>query len=400
MYSSSTILVAMLLVSACAFDGSNTSVAADPGNTVDASDGDPSNTDAIAASPDAESGCQNFATHFDACAIDPENDDELNLNDVGEYTYDTATGILLDPARNDVPHTSALVLAAQGDIRVVITTTFSVGRDAVLRAVGSIPLAIGAFDSLTIGGVIDVSRGGAGARGLCGTSNGSNGGNENGGGGGGGGGAFRGQGGDGGLGNGDGGNQGAVGPGGMATNIPTSPLGGCPGGDGGRGEDPGGNRGVGGGAITLAAGTQITISGGIQAGGAGGQGGREGGMGFGDAGGGGGGSGGYIFVEAPALKISGIVAANGGSGGEGSGNRQQGRNGNGGVFGNVPAIGGTGGSSTGSDGANGSAADTLAGGTVMVSEDGGAGGGGGGAGFILFTSADRDISGAISPASM
>ncbi len=400
MYSSSTVLVAMLLVSACAFDGSNSSTANDPGNTVDASDGDPSNTDAMSASQDAQPGCQNYATHFDACAIDPENDDELNLNDPGQYTYNTDTGTLLDPSNNEVTHKNMLISASQGSIRVVVTNTFSLARDAVLRAEGSVPLAIGAFSTLAIGGVIDVSRGGAGARDLCGTSNGSNGGDEDGGGGGGGGGAFRGQGGDGGLGNGDGGNQGTVGPGGMAANIPTSPLGGCPGGAGGRGEDQGGNRGMGGGAITLAAGTQITISGGIQAGGAGGQGGREGGAGFADAGGGGGGSGGYIFLEAPALKISGIVAANGGSGGEGSGNGSQGNNGNSGVFGNVPAIGGTGGSPTGSDGANGSAADTLAGGTVMVSEDGGAGGGGGGAGFILFTSADRDISGAISPASM
>ena len=112
MYRSSTVLVAMLLVSACAFDGSNASTAGDPGNTIDASDTDLNNSDAMTATPDAEPGCQNFATHFDACSIGPENDDDLNLNDLGEYKYDTATGTLLDPSENEVPHMSVLVAAA------------------------------------------------------------------------------------------------------------------------------------------------------------------------------------------------------------------------------------------------------------------------------------------------
>lgn len=391
---------AILVASACTFDGSNQgSLSNDGGVSVDARDNDASTSlDAGVVGIDGPLGCQNFATHFNACLI-AEDSDDLILGDTGEYTYNTTDGILEDPSGSKIEHLSTLVSAAEGDIRVLVTGSFLLGGSARLRAEGRYPLAIGAYGELVVEGTIDVSQGGAGARDQCGTSNGADGGDENAGAGGGGGGGFQGAGGNGGMGNEDGNanNQGAIGLGGVAAGQPASPLGGCPGGDGGDGEDDGGNGGLGGGAIYLASGTQLLISGIVNAAGSGGEGGDERGGGFADAGGAGGGSGGHILLEAPALSIAGILAANGGGGGEGSGNGEQGNNGVEGGASSVAAFGGFGGSSTGSDGASGSVANQLNGGIVSVSEAGGAGGGGGGAGFIQVIGSNPSQSGIVSP---
>jgi len=385
------VVVAFLGASACAFDGSNQLASSDSGTNPD---GD---QDAAEDTPDGDPGCQNFASLFNACAIDPTSG-ELALTETGTYTFDTDNGVLMDPSGTPIDTQSAIVSALNGSIRVLMTDSFVLGTASALRADGEYPIAIGAFGTLSIEGVLDVGRGGAGARSDCQASSGSSGGDLNGGAGGGGGGGFQGAGGTGGLGNGDGANQGARGPGGLAASaVPTSPLGGCPGGGGGDGEDDGGDGGVGGGAIYLSSGTQVVVSGGLQAGGSGARGGRENGGGFADAGGGGGGSGGYIFLEAPTVLVSGAVAANGGGGGEGSGDGDPGTDGQPGSLNAIPALGGAGSSPTGSDGGSGSAGSVLDGTSVNKPENGGAGGGGGGAGFVLVEASNSMLSGSISP---
>ena len=385
------VLVALLHVSACAFDGSNQVASSDSGFGSEP-DAPTSGGDGGANQSDAgELGCQNFASLFNACAIEPTSGD-LALTLSGTYTFNTDNGVLEDPAGDPVETQSAEVSALNGTIRVLMTNSFVLGRDSALRAEGDLPFAIGAFETLSIEGLLDVGRGGAGARSNCEEGNGSAGGDLRGGG------AFQGAGGNGGLGNGDGNTQGERGIGGTADNaLPASPLGGCPGGDGGEGEDDGGSGGDGGGAIYLSSGTQVVISGGIQAAGDGAQGGRESGGGFADAGGGGGGSGGYIFIEAPTVVISGAIAANGGGGGEGSGDGDQGNDGQPGSLNAIAASGGADGSPTGSDGGAGSFGAVLAGLSVDVAENGGAGGGGGGAGFIIIAADNAMLAGSISP---
>jgi hypothetical protein len=152
---------------------------------------------------------------------------------------------------------------------------------------------------------------------------------------------------------------------------PARLRGGCPGQVGGRRDgDLGAGRG--GGAIYLLAGTQIAVSGTVNASGAGGSGGGQ------RSGGSGGGSGGMIVLHASSLGISGVLLANGG-GGAGGGLQDTG-----GVSGLdpsalqplQPAVGGA----NGGDGfpAVGNAVDATSG---PASNDGG-GGGGGGAGYI------------------
>ncbi len=345
--------------------------------------------------PDATAICQSFSSYMDTCAITMTSGG-LDLSMTGEYKYDTMIGTLEDPNGLEIKHESGVYMASEGEIRIVLVDSFLLGPDSSLRAEGPMPFGIASFGDVQIQGFIDVGSDGAGARGKCETSSGSNGGDNNGGAGGGGGGGFQGPGGAGGEGDGDGASQGAAGAGGLASTVPLSPIGGCRGGRGGDGEDPGGKAGRAGGAVYLASATLISISGGIQAGGQGGEGGDESGGGFADAGGGGGGSGGYILLEAPSVNSSGVLAANGGAGGEGSGDGDGGNDGQDGQASDLPAAGGTGGSPTGSDGAVGSAAATVAGGSVLVSEAGGAGGGGGGTGFI-FVLPSQSLGGITSP---
>ncbi len=383
------VLVAVLSASACAFDGSNQVASSD-------SEDNPNLPDADVNSPDVNLECQNFASLFNACAIDPTSGD-LELTKQGVYDFDTDDGLLTDPSGTSVQVRSVVVSAPNGSMRVIMTDSFLLGSSSVLRAEGELPIAIGAFNTLSVQGMLDVGRGGAGARSDCPASNGSRGEDRFFGAGGGGGGGFQGAGGNGGDGNDDGFDQGDLGPGGEATTAaPVSPLGGCPGGDGGDGEDDGGNGGVGGGAVYLSSGTEVEIRGGVQAGGSGARGGQDNGMGFADAGGGGGGSGGYIFLEAPIVSVSGAVAANGGGGGEGSGGGDQGSDGQPGSLNAIPANGGSGGSSSGSNGGSGSAGASLDGASAGNS-NGGGGGGGGGAGFVFIEAQSIEGSGSISP---
>jgi hypothetical protein len=145
--------------------------------------------------------------------------------------------------------------------------------------------------------------------------------------------------------------------------------------------------GAGGGAVQLTSAISISVGagGGINVGGGGGQGGPAAVW----AAGGGGGSGGEIFLEAPAITVDGILAANGGGGG--TSNTQFGAGvpdaigvaGQDGQFGSTPALGGTppasyGGMSGGNGGAGATAPIAgqkgFTGGTDTM--EGGSGGGG------------------------
>ncbi len=172
--------------------------------------------------------------------------------------------------------------------------------------------------------------------------------------------------------------------------------------------------GGGGGAIQLSAGEVIQVIGTVNAGGGGGD--RGDSDNDGACGGGpGGGSGGAILIEAPAVSMIGTVAANGGGGG-GGGGYYPGEPGNAGRPGAEPALGGAGdsghgcpayGYTSGGWGGNGAAGETAAtsggpsdwvsgciGGTVYVA----AGGGGGGLGRIrVNTSTGCDCTGTFSP---
>jgi hypothetical protein len=137
-------------------------------------------------------------------------------------------------------------------------------------------------------------------------------------------------------------------------------VGGSGGGGGG-----GAAGGAGGGAIQLVSNTQITISGGINAGGCGGH------SSMSNAnGGGGGGAGGTILLEAPTISISGALAVNGGGGGAVGGSGT----GSAGTLDRVAAVGDAGGIANGGAGAAGAMPDGINGAT-----SGPRGGGGGGA---------------------
>ncbi len=166
---------------------------------------------------------------------------------------------------------------------------------------------------------------------------------------------------------------------------------GCRGQDGG---NPTANRyglgGLGGGAIYLLAGTAIEITGTVNASGAAGTGGEciDGGTSCADSlgaanGAGGGGSGGMIVLEASAVRVTGLVFADGGGGGEGSSRTFDGTDGKEST-GTEAALGGSDLATTnGGDGGNGAHGATAAGATAMPGDDPrGGGGGGGGIGVI------------------
>jgi hypothetical protein len=349
----------------------------------DASDG--TTIDALA--------CQ-FSSQTDTCALGmPQNDLVLS----GSNSYDTDTGMLNGMA---APHMR--LTGKEGPFDALLVRDFHMTLGATLRATGSLPLGVIAFDQIILDGNtrIDVGVGGAGARTTC--DNGAVAGTDNGGGAsGGGGGGFGANGGGGGAGDSDGSPK-AGGAGGMAAPLPKGPLGGCPGAAGGAGDVDGGAGGLAGGAVYLVAKHQVTIAGsaGIQAGGGGGGGGGVGGGLFdnGDTGGGGGGAGGMIFLEAAMIRSTGILAANGGGGGEASGNGESGNAGADAALGSTPAAGGRGGSSSGTDGGNGGAG-TGAAQAVTATSSGGGGGGGGSVGFVIVVSPDAQVSASSPPRS-
>jgi hypothetical protein len=337
------------------------------------------------AIPDALD-CQ-FSSQTDTCALGmPQNDLILS----GSNSYDTDAGTLNGSA---APHMR--LTGKEGPFDAILVRDFHMTLGATLRATGSLPFAVIAFDQIILDGNtrIDVSAGGAGARTTC--DNGAVAGtDESGGAGGGGGGGFGANGGRGGDGNSDGTTAAGGAGGAVSATIPMGPLGGCPGAHGGMGDVAGGAGGLAGGAIYLAARHQITIAGsaGINAGGGGGGAGGVGGGTFdnGDTGGGGGGAGGMIFIEAAMIRATGMLAANGGGGGEASGDGDAGNPGKDALLSTMPAAGGRGGSPTGTDGGNGGAGTGAAQGVTTPSQGGG-GGGGGAVGYIIVVSPDAQV---------
>ncbi len=346
-----------------------------------------------AAIPDADD-CQ-FSSQTDTCALGlPQNDLVLS----GDSTYDTDAGTL-----NGMPAPHMRLTGKEGPFDALLVRDFHMTLGATLRATGSVPFAVIAFDQIILDGNtrIDVGIGGAGARMAC--DNGAVAGtDESGGASGGGGGGFGANGGRGGDGNADGTSATGGAGGTAAATSPLGPLGGCPGAHGGKGDVSGGAGGLAGGAVYLVAKHQITIasSAGIQAGGGGGGGGGVGGGAFdnGDTGGGGGGAGGMIFVESAVIRSAGTLAANGGGGGEASGDGDSGNPGEDAQLGVTAAGGGRNGSPTGTDGGNGGAG-TGAAQSVTTASDGGGGGGGGGVGYVIILSPDAQVAPTSPPSS-
>jgi hypothetical protein len=284
---------------------------------------------------------------------------------------------------------------------VLAATTIAI--DAPVTATGMRPLALVAADTLAVNQVVDVSSHpgvhGAGANAAgCVAPNQPEG--DTGGGGGGAGGSFGGIGGDGGVGDGNnnGGSDGTAAPGiATATAVPVDVRGGCAGGISGSSDPnapaglPGGDSG---GAVYLIAGGMIHVTNVIVASGAGGP------ATLNEYGGPGGGSGGLIGLDAPAVAVTGTLAANGGGGSEGGTNSVNGGGGNAGGDGTasttIPAAGGTGGTTDAGDGGAGSVGATLAG-SPGAQFFGGGGGGGGGAGYIYIRGVVSG-GGAFSPA--
>ena len=276
------------------------------------------------------------STHFGPCQI-PEPLGPLELGP-GVYTYDTMDGVLSGPNGDPIAHASRVIGQEEPPVpppapdarpgttyssyRVVSVTSLRIPASARLNAIGRNPLLIVAWGDIDIEGIIDASsrlgvQEGAGFRpyGEGGSLHGDV--QAFGYSGGGGGGGFQASGGGGGTAlNG----ARAGGPAGPPEPPPTRILGGCDGGIGGiTGSSPSvwADGGRGGGAVQLTANGRITISGQVLANGSGGEGGptlppASGG------GGGGGGSGGYVGLEAPAIIVTGRLAANGGGGGEGA----------------------------------------------------------------------------------
>jgi hypothetical protein len=296
------------------------------------------------------------------------------------------------------------IVAQPGGPALCVVAGVDVHIDGTLDATGARPLVIVATDTLEVSGKIDVSSyrilsgtgallgehvgAGEAAANLC--SGATAGGDDaSGGGGGGAGGSFGGVGGAGAAGrNGAGGTAGAA----AAAVTPTFVRGGCAGTAGGRYANNAGGQGAhGGGAVYLIAGTQITITGTVQAGGEGGYAGDIG------TGGGGGGAGGLIGLDAPAVTITtGIVYANGGGGAGGGGMNGGGGQGASSMSATMAAKGGSF-NTNGGIGGDGSVGTTLGGGDGGTNNNGG-GAGGGGAG-VIYVHPAQTLAGTVSPPS-
>ena len=341
--------------------------------------------------------CASFASLLDTCALTFDAD----LMVTGASSYDTDSNTLVI-AGTATPWAHKTMVIGPDTVEVIAARNVQLAISATLTATGSHALVIVAQDTITVAAdaQIDVSKGGAGAQGVCANpampGQDSTGGNR--GGAGGGGGGFGASGGKGGDGNRDSTHTQGGALGGAVDAFPEGLHGGCGGAKGGDGDAPGGAGGKGGGALYLAAAVRIQLdsTGPINAGGGGGQGGQHV-PGDGDGGGGGGGSGGLLILEAPHIIGPGAtVAANGGGGGEGSDNNNPGANGAVGSMTTSHASGGMGQSTTGADGGRGGSIGSGPGESVIDLLDGGGGGGGGGVGFVRILSSDNQI-GTISP---
>jgi len=327
-------------------------------------------------------------TEFDPCTIP---DPVLVTLGVETYSIDSDTGVLT----GSISGPTNLPYQDVNGIGIVSVTELSVPTGATVRAVGTRPLVIASWSTITVSGTITVASRhvtpptlpptvelGAGANSpSCptGSSAPQRGAADLEGDGGGGGGGFAADGGDGG----DGGSGSAAkGAKGSARNRPPTIEGGCAGATAAEGANgTPGSGGGGGGAIALIARDTITVamSGKIDAGGAGGGGGSTG-----ATGGGGGGAGGMIKLETSSLTIAtgATLAANGGQGGGGCNNNTAGV-GSDGRLDDLQALvankeaGGTTGGGGGYD-------QDAAGAPVIGSGNDGGGGGGGGVGFIVY----------------
>ncbi len=397
------------LLGACSFSGRSSAIGAGDGGNDGASDA-PS-----ADAADAPALCVSWtAQHFKPCAIGSPQPALGLVTSGSPYTYDTTVGggVLTDHAGNQVLASSETVEQSDGtSVALLDVAAFSIDSGVLLDVIGTKPLLVASWSSITIAGDLDagshlletdatkrldtIVQHGAGANVGCGMQAGTAGkiAVATGGSGGGGGGALRGSGGGGGQGDSPPGPLG--GPGGMKlAAVPTVIRGGCPGGASGT---VGPSTGViapatsatfslggdGGGAIELAAFTSITISGTLRAGGAAGAGAPQGSA----CGGGGGGSGGYLGLDSPSVTITGVVASNGGGGGGSAPFAGFGNIGSDGEPSETAAAGGavyTGPNATcGEPGASGGAL-ALGDGTPSTANDAcGGGGGGGGVGEIL-----------------
>ena len=328
------------------------------------------------------------------CKAAPSNSDVIGtIEDNGvsknaSGTFDTDNDCVSGSTLGDCE----LVTVANGvDICTCRLSSLTIGSS--LRVTGSAALAILAWNTIDISGVVDMSANsstsGPGAiaqqdqeaakwRGGKGGSNGTAGGNS------------------------------ADSPR-SATLVPLE--GGQAGQDGCGGRAGGG----GGGALQLVAGDSITINGSIHAGGGGGAGGQY------DPddqciGGAGGGSGGSLLIEAPNVSYSGVFYANGGSGGGGGNNTgQEGEPGRDAQSSSEPVQGGQGrdgascalyGAIEGGDGGAGSSGDSKGGDGQDYDSNQcpdlfpyvGGGGGGGGAGRLrINTREDCQCTGIFSP---
>ena len=311
------------------------------------------------------------AQHFEPCTVgSPMPAPTLDLAS-SPYTYNTTTsgGTLTDRAGSVV--TSSTVTVAQADNTVVAlwnVASLTVPTGVVINVIGDKPLVIASWDLVALHGTIDAGSHtaeidaeagidatvqlGAGASTATCASLAGTAGNEGvatSGSGGGGGGGFGGTGAAGSLGDTGSGDVGG-GAGGMSVAATAIMRAGCPGGQSGI-AGPGpvqppatsfsfANAGAGGGAIVVAARTEIAIeaTGRVLAGGGGGAGSPQGSS----CGGGGGGSGGYVGLDAPSITVVnlGVVAANGGGGGGAAGVDDEGAQGADGEASDLRASGG------------------------------------------------------------
>ncbi|HEY1557717.1 MAG TPA: hypothetical protein VGF94_22955 [Kofleriaceae bacterium] len=302
------------------------------------------------------------------------------------------------PSPLDTSTSTACSYAQQADssmVCVIAAQTLSI--DSSLSVIGQYPLVLLGTDTIAIGAAIDVSSyagtavTGPGAS-WSGCAAAVAPGPNDGGAGGGAGGSFGTLGGNGGT-----GNNGAVDDSGAAgtpgsAQDPANVRGGCAGSAGALANaTAGGAGGNSGGAIYLLAGTSITILATVSANGAGGSGGNV------DSGGGGGGTGGLIGLEAPAITVGAVIAANGGGGGGGGDG--------------TPSAGGTGGdgqTSTTQAAAGGATATNYVttggtGGVAAIAPGDGSsnpagGGGGGGAVGVIYAKGSLTGAAMCSPA--
>ncbi len=349
--------------------------------------------------------------HFDPCGPGrpPLGLTPLVLGINGIYTYDTDTGLLLNPA--DVAVVPTLIATQERGVQAIWAQGVTIESGTTLRVEGTKALMIISTADIKVSGIIDVSSSWNSATKSFDTGAGSEpsdclfttpqtGGDCNDGGGGGGGGGFSGGGGTGGRGGGTRDCNGEIGiPGGTGGRRLSTPQGkirgGCAGARGGNGDATAlyGLGGAGGGAVHLVAQTLIGIEGFIYAGGAAGAGAEDR-----RSGGGGGGSGGFIGLEAPDVEIypGAVLAANGGGGGGGTdgGLRSSGQDGQ---LSDDPATGGVG--HAGGNGGPGGAATSTNGQPGGDGDRGGGGGGGGGGFIVVYHEPPAIASGAIiSPA--